>query len=292
MQSIVSYLDRGKFGSSCYRGNCSGNLIKDLINQFYPNSKPQKFIEIFSGGNTGKDVAKEMNIQNSLHLDLINGWDALIDEIPSGADFIFSHPPYWDIISYEKQRNSYNKNDLSNKMSYSEFIKKLNIVNEKIYHSLLNGGRHATLIGDIRKQGKYYSIIKDMTWYGELESHVIKVQYNCMSDKKTYSNNNFIPIKHEHLLIFKKNKIWIFNTKVTVDTKQNIMNITNITWRDLIQATLQYLKNKATIDEIYNILIKSKKAQNNNHLREKIRQILNSNSNFIKVDNRWELLIQ
>ncbi len=292
MQSVITYLDRGKYGNSSYRGNCSGYVIKDLINQLYPDSKPKKFIEIFSGGNTGRDVAKELNIFNSIHLDLTNGWDALIDEIPSGSDFIFSHPPYWDIISYENQRKSYSKNDLSNKMPYQEFIQKLNLVNEKIYHSLVNGGIHATLIGDVRKQGKYYSIIKDMNWYGELESHIIKVQYNCMSDKKIYSNNNFIPIKHEHLLIFKKNKIWIFNLKVTTDVQENIMNVTNITWRDLIQATLEYLKNQATIDDIYDILIKSQKAKSNNHVREKIRQVLNTNSNFIKVGTMWELSIK
>lgn len=104
-----------------------------------------------------------------------------------------------------------------------------------------------------------------------------------------YSNNNFIPIKHEHLLVFKKNKIWIYNIKTTTDIKANIINATNITWRDLIQATLEYLKNKATIDEIYNILVKSKKAKSNNYVREKIRQTLNNNSNFTKVNNEWIL---
>ena len=264
----------------------------DLIQHFYPISKPKKFIEIFSGGGTGKDVAKELNITNSLHLDLNNGWDALIDEIPSGSDFIFSHPPYWDIISYESQRNSYSENDLSNKMPYEEFIHKLNIVNEKIYHSLLYGGRHAILIGDVRKQRKYYSIIKDMTWIGDLESHIIKAQYNCVSDNKVYYNNNFIPIKHEHLLVFRKNKIWLFNRTYTNTIEINIMQVTNITWRDLIQATLQYLNNEATIDEIYNILVKSKKAENNNHVREKIRQTLNYNSNFKKVNSKWVLEIK
>jgi len=291
MQSVISYSDRGNFGNSKYRGNCSGYVIKNLINYLYPTSKPKKFIEIFSGGGTGKDVAKSLNITNSIHLDLNNGWDALIDEIPSGTDFIFSHPPYWDIISYEKQRNSYSKNDLSNQMPYEEFIEKLNIVNEKIYHSLLYGGRHAILIGDVRKQGKYYSIIKDMIWYGELESHIIKIQNNCMSDGKIYSNTNFVPIKHEHLLLFRKNRIWLVNEKITDTIQVNIMEATNITWRDLIQATLQYLKNKATIDEIYNILVKSKKAQNNNHIREKIRQTLNNNSNFKKVENEWLLCV-
>lgn len=165
MQSIVSYKERGNFGNSKYRGNCTGYIIKDIINHYYPTSKPRKFVEVFSGSGTGKDVAKELNITNSLHLDLNNGWDALVDEIPTASDFIFSHPPYWDIISYETQRESYSVNDLSNQMPYDEFIQKLNLVNEKIYHSLLYGGRHAILIGDVRKQGKYYSIIKDMTWY-------------------------------------------------------------------------------------------------------------------------------
>ena len=31
MQSIVNYEKRGDFGNPKYRGNCSGYLIKDLI---------------------------------------------------------------------------------------------------------------------------------------------------------------------------------------------------------------------------------------------------------------------
>ena len=174
-------------------------------------------------------------------------------------------------------------------MNYEEFIRKLNLVNEKIYHSLVNGGRHATLIGDIRKNGKYYSILKDMTWFGELESHIIKIQHNCLSDNKIYSNNSFIAIKHEHILVFKKDKIWVFNLKVTETRKENIMNITNITWRDLIQATIEFFNNKASVDDIYNILSKSKKAKNNNHVREKIRQTLNENANFYKEQEYWYL---
>ena len=59
MQSVISYKERGKYGNSLYRGNCSGYVIKDLIEHFYPDSKPKKFIEVFSGGGTGKDVAKD-----------------------------------------------------------------------------------------------------------------------------------------------------------------------------------------------------------------------------------------
>ena len=48
MQSIVSYKERGPYGKSSYRGNCTGYIIKDLIEQFYPKSKPKKFVEVFS----------------------------------------------------------------------------------------------------------------------------------------------------------------------------------------------------------------------------------------------------
>lgn len=93
-------------------------------------------------------------------------------------------------------------------------------------------------------------------------------------------------------MIFKKNRVWLFSKKETNTLQINIMEVTNITWRDLIQATLEFMRNRASIDEIYNILIKSKKAQNNNHVREKIRQTLNNNSNFKKVDNEWMLCIK
>lgn len=132
MDTILSYKNRGKWGKASYRGNCSGHVIKDLL-EFY---QPKKFLEVFSGSGTGKEVATELGMANSIHLDLNNGWNALTDEIPSGNDFTFSHPPYWDIIAYETERGAPHKDDLSNPMSYGEFISKLDRVNQKIYQAL------------------------------------------------------------------------------------------------------------------------------------------------------------
>ena len=148
------------------------------------------------------------------------------------------------------------------------------------------------VVGKKKKKGVYYSILKDMKWFGDIESHIIKIQHNCFSDNKVYNNNSFIAIKHEHILIFKKNKIWIYNVKATNSVKENIMNSTKITWRDLIQATIEFLNNKASIEEIYNILKESKKAKNNNYVREKIRQTLNNNDNFVKLGTIWSLCIE
>lgn len=293
MQSIISYPNRGKWGDSSYRGNCSGHVIKDLIQHFYPNSKPKKFIEVFSGGGTGLDVARELGIENSVHLDLNTGWNALKDEIPFGSDFAFSHPPYWDIIRYETQRGNYHPDDLSNVMSYDEFIRKLDMVNAKIYQSLVNGGRHAILVGDVRKNGKYYSIIKDMTWFGDLESHIIKTQHNTRSGNKRYANYNFIPIMHEHLLVFKKNEVWAVQLKRTNTRVYDLRQFKNITWRDLVQGAIEWLGGQARLQEIYNVIEGSKKAERNQHWKEKIRQTLQRHDNFIPIERGvWELNIE
>lgn len=292
MQSIVSYPNRGNWGKNTYRGNTTGHIIKDLLLQF----QPKQFVELFAGGGTGKDVAKELGV-NSLHLDL-NGnfgdpFNALIDEIPRGSDFVFSHPPYHNMIVYSgKQWGQPHKDDLSRCSSYEEFIIKLNIVNSKIYNSLVNGGRHAMLIGDMRKNGVYYSMIKDLAWYGDLESHIIKTQHNFMSENKTYNNNNFIPIVHEHLLIFRKKNIWAIPIAVTKKVMKDLRESKLATWRDLVQAALQQLNGKAKLSDIYALLKNTEKAKHNNNVEAKVRQVLQLHQEFISSERGvWMLAI-
>lgn len=277
--SIMSYQSRGPWGQSTYRGNCSGHVIKDLLDTFHP----QNFVEVFSGGGTGRDVARELGYQNSLHLDLNNGWDALRDEIPVASDFIFSHPPYWDIVDYSKMRGGQSDaDDLSNGMSYDEFITKLDLVNQKIYNSLKVNGRHAFLVGDVRKKGAYYSIIKDMTWFGDLEDHLIKEQFNTVSARKQYGGT-FIPISHEHLLIFKKNSVWDVAIKFTKDFVRDLRAMVNVTWNDLIKAALQALGGQATLTQLYQVLEGCKKSANNANWQAKIRQTVQSSQAVNRV---------
>jgi hypothetical protein len=286
INSILSFENRGKWGKSSYRGNTSGHIIKELLEYF----QPKKFVEVFSGGGTGKDVALDLGFKNSVHLDLNNGWNALADEMPSGSDFVFSHPPYWDIISYQPYNNAH-KDDLSLNMSYEEFIQKLDTVNAKIYQSLVNGGRHAFLVGDVRKKGNYYSIIKDMAWIGDLEIHMIKAQHNTVSGRKSY-NGKFIPIGHEHLLVFKKNQVWQVPIKFTQTKVFDLRQFENMTWRDLIQGALEWLGGEAELSSIYEIILESKKVQNNRHWKEKVRQTLQINDNFNSLNRgKWQLSI-
>lgn len=293
MQSIVSYKNRGMWGDNKYRGNTTGHIIKDLLVQF----KPKQFVEVFAGGGTGFDVARSMGYKNSIHLDL-NGFfgepfNILIDDMPQGSDFVFSHPPYHNMIQYSGNMwGEQHQYDLSRCNTYDEFIKKMNTVNAKIYNSLINGGRHAMLIGDMRKNGIYYSMIKDLAWYGDLEAHVIKAQHNYASGIKSYSNANFIPIIHEHLLIFRKNSVWAIPIVFTKTIIKDLKESTLATWRDLVQAALQHFNGQTTLQNLYSILSDTEKAKNNTHYKEKIRQTLQIYKDFTAVERGlWKLEI-
>ncbi|MBW1866579.1 MAG: hypothetical protein JRI38_02380, partial [Deltaproteobacteria bacterium] len=121
--SVVSYPDRGPWGDAGYRGNCSGHLVKDLILRF----KCQSVFDPAEGGGTVREVVAGINKHRRQNIyyrgrDLKDGWDILESPLPQGQfDFVWYHPPYWDIIRY-----SDNPKDLSNSKTLNEFEVKLN----------------------------------------------------------------------------------------------------------------------------------------------------------------------
>ena len=133
--------------------------------------------------------------------DLRNGFDLTKQNPPGKFDFVWIHPPYWNIIRYSNAAG-----DLSDCESYEQFRKLLMICLKRCYNALEVGGRLTILIGDVRRKGKYTPIIKDIMAfpYGELRSIIIKVQHNCTSDRKRYGKLEDVPIKHEYCIIFKK----------------------------------------------------------------------------------------
>lgn len=281
--TIVSYPDRdNRYGNNRYRGNCSGLLIKDLL-EFY---QPQKVFDPMAGSQTTKMVCDELGIEN-LCLDLnpaLGGFDAVNDEIPESSDFIMWHPPYHDIIQYSGiMYGTPDPRDLSRCKTYEEFIKKLDKVQAKLITSLKKNGRIAILVGDIKKKGLLYSMQKDMSWYGNPEQIVIKQEHNCWSDNRTYSGK-FIPIKHEYLLIFKRSDCYILPAKVTKQVQIDLRQSEKITWRDVVLAALEHLGGKATLEQLYNEIEGHKKAKTNNAWKEKIRQIVRTYKDFAEVE--------
>ena len=204
--SVVSYPDRGPWGDSRYRGNCSGHLIKDLILRFSAKS----VFDPAQGSGTVRDVVSGINQHLKKQIDyegrdLKQGWDILTSQLPEKQfDLVFYHPPYWDIIHY-----SNNPKDLSNSSTLEDFERRLNQSIEKLFEAVRPGGIIAVLIGDKRRSGSYYVLMRTLLTnkkIGHLKALIIKLQHNCKSDRMFYNSQNpfLIPIKHEYCLIFQK----------------------------------------------------------------------------------------
>ena len=289
MKSIVSYPERGNYGSNKYRGNATGKLLLDL-------HKVYKFDEIsdyMSGSFTTKDVGKELNINTNCY-DLNMGFDLVEDDIKERNNFIYWHPPYWDIIKYSgvMYGDKPLKNDLSHIKEYRDFIKAINYCLAKQFSSLKVGGRIVILMADVKKNHKLYSMLLDMNKFGTLEQIVIKEQINCVSDSKKYSNENFIRIAHEYALVLRKDEPLILDYMIPKFGAMDLRDSLNITWKDLVASMLENLGGNASLKTLYNCLEGYKKTNNNPNWKAKIRQVLQIYPNlFINVDKgKWKLV--
>ena len=279
MKSIVSYPKRGKWGKSNYRGNCSGYIIQDLIDQFHPKS----FADITMGSGTSKEVCLENGIKY-VGLDLHTGFDftknSLAKVLNNPFDMVFSHLPYFDMIDYTEQRNlhglSGTGNDISQFTCPDAFIEAsfLALMNQR--EGTKSNGIYSTLIGDYRKNGKFYSFQSDFIKFmpkDELISVVIKAQHNCVSDRNSYKGS-FIPINHEYLLIWKKkNKSYY---QVCYDKASQLKEGIKSTWRTLIRMVMMEFNGPIKLETIYSrvLQVAPQKIQGNPNYKAKIRQTL------------------
>lgn len=288
MQSIVSYPDRGPYGKNTYRGNCSGILIKDLIQQY----KLKGLSDYMVGGGTTEDVCREMKIPGTF-TDLNRGFDMVDMEMPDRPQNIFWHPPYHNIIIYSD--NMYKgsevqrvygfdprKNDLSRCPDWGTFIKMLNHCMMKQFAALEKGGRMFTLMGDIKKKGVLYSMLCDIAKPGTLEQVIIKAQHNCWSDRQVYSNQNFVPIVHEYVLVTRKDEGLLIPVSWG---SHGILDLTKshaASWRDSVFAFLQ--KNgECSLDDLYEAFKESPKIKTNPNWQAKIRQTVQNEKYFTRT---------
>ena len=296
LTSIVSYPERGEGGNNRYRGNCSPKLIEDLIGFF----KPTEICDYMCGSGTTKAAADKCGIQSKLY-DLHSGFDIMNSDIKERPEFIFWHPPYWDIIKYSdvmykasdvQNRYGYDprKLDLSRIPDWEQFVEAMNFAMMKQFSSLEKGGRMAVLMGDIKKRGKLYSMLEEIIKPGSLENIIIKAQHNCFSDNTQYSGS-FIPILHEYVMIVRNDTPLLVPVIVAKEIRADIRDMAGATWRDVVAAVLEECTEAVTLTYIYEQIEPHKKAQNNKHWREKIRQTLQINPNHFHHTDRgmWVL---
>lgn len=296
LTSIVSYPERGIGGNNRYRGNCSPKLVEDLISFF----KPSEICDYMCGSGTTKAAADNCKIKSNIY-DLHSGFDILNCDIPERPEFVFWHPPYWDIIVYSDvmykasdvmSKFGYDpiKHDLSRIQDWNKFVEVMNYAMMKQYSALQKGGRMAVLMGDIKKKGKLYSMISEIIKPGTLENIIIKAQHNCFSDNISYSGH-FIPILHEYVMIVRKDNPLIFPILFSKKQNSDIRDMPGATWRDVVAAVLEEKTESVPLSYLYEQLAEHKKAKQNKWWKEKIRQTLQCNPTYFINTERgmWKL---
>lgn len=279
LTSIVSYPERGSGGSNRYRGNCSPKLIEDLIGFFHPH----EICDYMCGSGTTKDAADKCGIISHLY-DLHSGFDIMNSEIAERPEFIFWHPPYWNIVTYsdvmykaEDVQIKYGYDpkqfDLSRIPDWDKFVGAMNYAMMKQFTALEKGGRMAVLMGDIKKKGKLYSMLSEIIKPGTLENIIIKAQHNCFSDNVKYSGS-FIPILHEYVMIVRKDNPLLISVLATKSSKADLRDMAGATWRDVVAAVLENCKEAVPLAYIYEQVEPYRKAKENQWWREKVRQTL------------------
>ncbi len=292
--TLLSFPNRGPWGDSRYRGNCSGYIQAYLIWKYHVNY----LSELFAGSGTGSDVCKDMGIKyfgmdlnpNPVRNDIIT-FDALIDEVPDEvreSDMCFMHPPYSELIKipyagsmWEDPTGEYSKSDLG-QMPWENFMLALNKIVMKAYSAMNKGSYMSILMGDVRRKG-FHSMLTDIVKPGDMQQIIIKAQHNCVSNGRSYSNNNFVPIVHEYIMVLKKASDLFIDFQLPTKHELDIRNSRSATWADVVSAVLSSLGGKASLSQIYEKIAGHKKCETNNNWQAKVRQTLQMHNYFNRV---------
>ena len=287
LTSFMAFPERGNWGgNNKWRGNCSPLVVQQIAQYVletkrYNRQPLQEFtlLDPMSGSGTSQSVADNLGIKSVLY-DLnprpahgSGGWNALKDDVKDSADLIFLHPPYHNIIRYSGDMwGKAHADDLSRCENWNDFIEKLNFVLRKLFLSLRKDGRLAVLVGDVRQNGKLFSMQNDMMKIGSLEANIVKGQFNCVSDSRTYSKP-FIPIVTEYLLLFKKDEVFVVPFSLVRSGSFDVSKTDSpaLTWNALIRMTMESVGGKAKLSKLYELLRDHPKAKSNAHYSERVR---------------------
>jgi hypothetical protein len=191
----------GNYGNRQYPGNCSGNLIRDLLFFF----QPQSVFDPMTGGGTCKDVCEQLGIK-VVSGDLKSGQDATTYR-PEGEtfDFVWLHPPYFRMIQY-----STDPRDLSAQPTLAEFYGKLLQVMDKAASVLNPGGKIAVLMGDYNDREEGFvcltQLVKDAARELLLRqacTDIVRFSHGATSSHRRY-RSSFIPGLHDVCMIFER----------------------------------------------------------------------------------------
>lgn len=203
LTSLYHHPRAGEYGSRAYPGNCSGNLIKDVLTYF----RPGLVCDPMAGSGTCKNVCEELNIP-CMSFDIHDGFDACDPNDFSAKevfDFIWAHPAYWRMKLY-----STDPRDLSRSPTLSDFLRRYGQFIRNAAKALKPNGKLAILMGDFTDREEGYVPLsfhsKRLAFQAGLAqscTDIIRFSHGASSSRKVY-RSSFIPALHDTLMIFEK----------------------------------------------------------------------------------------
>lgn len=203
LTSLYHNSDPGTYGDRSYPGNCGGNLIKDLLNYFQPES----VFDPMTGSGTCRDVCLELGIPCH-STDLKKGFDATSwnsYKQLGNFDFIWAHPPYWRQKVY-----SQSPKDMSQAATLGDFLFGYRQFIENCSRVLNEGGKFAILMGDYQDRAEAFvplcyftKLLAFRTGLRQTCTDIVRFSFGASSSSKVY-RSSFIPGLHDTCMIFEK----------------------------------------------------------------------------------------
>ena len=201
LTSLYHNAEAGNYGDRSYPGNCSGNLIKDLVRYFCPAN----VLDPMTGGGTCRDVCRELGIPVQ-SFDIHFGFDAADPASYRDLgqfDLIWLHPPYWRQKLYADDPR-----DLSRTPTLPAFLDRYQMLIAGCAGALAPGGKLAVLMGDYSdREAGFVPLVywtKCLAFEAGLKQHctdIIRFSHGASSSKKVY-RSSFIPGLHDVCMIF------------------------------------------------------------------------------------------
>lgn len=207
LTSLYHKVQRGPYGDARYPGNCSGELIKDLLRYF----QPHRVFDTMTGSGTCADVCTELGIDchsTDLRETQTAGADICDPQSIQNLeefDFVWIHPPYWRMKVY-----SDDPRDLSQSKTLTQFLERYTRALRNCVQVLTPGGHIAILMGDYSDREEGFVSLTHETKRICFElglrqacTDIIRFSHGASSAVKTYQSS-FIPGLHDMCMIFRK----------------------------------------------------------------------------------------
>lgn len=201
LTSLYHNPDPGPYGDRRFPGNCSGNLIKDLLTFF----RAGNCYDPMTGSGTCRDVCRSLGIY-SWSGDIHAGFDACEQPPFTGAfDFAWLHPPYWRQKLYADDPR-----DLSRCPSLADFLGRYELLLQATAQVLKPGGKMAVLMGDYSDRDEgfvplvfYTKLLAFRLGLRQCATDIIRFSHGASSGRKVY-RSSFIPGLHDVCVVFDK----------------------------------------------------------------------------------------